>query len=125
MTFWLSTISVFIGAFLAFVSSFILFLITKKILKGQENKALKENLIKELDFNGSFLKIYLKILVSNLTYTYRNNSDLFPLPELINYRSFITETFFKQGILHEELELNDINKINKIINEITVEHQKE
>lgn len=122
MGFW----SIFLPALLAFIFSIILFYLTKLVSNTLEKRRLEGNLINEFELNALLLKNLLRELEHLEYLSFRNiakNDKPITTPVYTNYRRFFTETFFMKWFLYEKLEPNDINKIDRILNAMNIEHQ--
>ncbi len=114
MTFWQLAFPTFIGVFLAFIFSILLFHLTNKWTKDAAKKLLEKNLRCEFNFN----KKYLEKTLEDLTKTIEKigvEDKVFYYPKYVNYQRLFTLSYFNQGFLYEKLSTEDLNLIATIL----------
>lgn len=105
----------FIGALLAFIFSFILFLIQVWIKERLRLKKLKTNLISEIEFNLSFLEKYREDINDLIGRIQADDKEVyFNMRSHKLQRSFITQ-YFTEGLLYEKLTADEIDDLDSIL----------
>ncbi len=115
MSFKEQMLSTFIGAVAAFIFSIFLFYLTELWKSNREKSGLIKNLIKEFEFNISYLESYradYEKLLRQITADVKNIMAVFRFNKL--QRLFLLEAFNK-GILYEQLNTDEISDIDAML----------
>jgi hypothetical protein len=122
MGFW----AMFLPTFIAFFSAIALFFGARHVTRFLEKRRLEKYLINEFELNELILSNLLREL-EHLAYLSfrniaRNDKPVVP-PVYSSYKRFFTESYFNNGFLYDKLKPIDINKLDRIMNVMNIEHQ--
>lgn len=122
MGFW----AVFVPTLLAFLSAMALFFGARHLTAYLEKRRLEKHLINEFELNELILGNLLREL-EHLEYLSfrniaRNSKPLIP-PVYTSYKRLFTETYLNNGFLYDKLHPTDINKLDRVMNTMNMEHQ--
>lgn len=122
MGFW----AIFLPTLIAFLSAMALFFGARYLTGHLEKKKLEKYLINEFELNELILTNLLREL-EHLEYLSfrniaRNDKPVIP-PVYTSYKRFFTEAYFNNGFLYDKLRPTDINKLDRLMNVMNIEHQ--
>ncbi len=122
MGFW----AIFLPALLAFILAMALFFGGRYVTTYLAKRRLEKYLINEFELNELILTKLLREL-EHLEYLSfrniaRNDKPVLP-PVYTSYKRFFTDAYFNNGYLYDRLRPTDINKLDRIMNAMNMEHQ--
>ena len=123
MNFYQSVFSMFIGALLGFIFSLFLFYLKEKWSRNAEKKSLENNLIKEFEFNGNYLRKILGDMNKTIEKITVNDKNVFYYFNYMSYQRIFIQAYFQKGYLYEKLDPDDINLIDAILSRMTLRGQ--
>lgn len=122
MGFW----SIFLPTFLAFILALVFFFGGRYLAGYLKKRRIEKYLLNEFELNELILSNLLREL-EHLEYLSfrniaRNDKPVIP-PVYTSYKRFFTEAYFNNGYLYDRLRPTDINKLDRIMNAMNIEHQ--
>ncbi|MCL5093883.1 MAG: hypothetical protein M1355_02035 [Patescibacteria group bacterium] len=115
MNYWQYLSATFFGSIFGFTFSITLYYLTEKIKNNEEKKKVLSNLIKEIDFNISFLESYKEEfdkMLRKITVDDKNIYTIFKFDKL--QRLFIFDSF-NRGILYDFLMADEISELDSML----------
>lgn len=116
MEFWQQVLATFIGAIGGFVLSMAFFYWKENHVKKSEKKSIKENLIKETEYNIKFLNDLEKTINKAIRDISNEETNIYVVFEFYKLQRFFIITAFQKGVLYKCLTIDEIRTVDTMLN---------